>query len=182
MLKDDGGAGNSGGARWRNCFARVTGSPADLSFTADGDAGPAQTHIRIHGNEQLLTGSLGSTGNLNFIQSEPTRRAPTASCTPSPPNETSTPTHSSLDVRAPTSPTSRTISLAMGGRLRGLGAKAGSGLVELDLRREARWSRGPTTSPTRGRVTTRRCVVTCSHSPTPTPRHHPGSGRTDPSW
>lgn len=66
VLMDDGGTGTSGGALWRNSFAQVTGSPGALSFTEVGSSGPAQTYAQVQGNEQLLTGPLGSYYSMGF--------------------------------------------------------------------------------------------------------------------
>jgi hypothetical protein len=66
VLIDDGGTGTSGGAMWRNSVAEVTGSPGNLQFAAVGNSGPAQTYAQVHGNEQLLTGPLGSYYSMGF--------------------------------------------------------------------------------------------------------------------
>jgi hypothetical protein len=66
VLMDDGGTGTSGGAVWRNSFALVTGTPGKLQFTAVGNSPPPQTYAQVHGNEQLLTGPLGSYYSMGF--------------------------------------------------------------------------------------------------------------------
>jgi hypothetical protein len=66
VLMDDGGTDTSGGALWRNSFARVTGSPGHLRFTSVGSAPPAATWGQVGGDEQLLTGPLGSYYSMGF--------------------------------------------------------------------------------------------------------------------
>jgi hypothetical protein len=60
VLINDGGTGTKQPARWRNSFARVTGSPGELEFTNVGDPGPAKTYADVNSNEDLLSGPLGS--------------------------------------------------------------------------------------------------------------------------
>jgi hypothetical protein len=43
VLMDDGGTGTSGGALWRNSFARITGSPRKLQLTRVGSSAPPAT-------------------------------------------------------------------------------------------------------------------------------------------
>ncbi len=66
VLMDDGGTGTSGGALWRNSFALVTGSPGKLQFTSVGSSPAPQTYAQVHGNEQSLTGPLGSYYSMGF--------------------------------------------------------------------------------------------------------------------
>lgn len=66
VLMDDGGTDIAGGAMWRNSLAQVTGSPGNLQFTPVGSSGPAQTYDQVQGNEQLLTGPLGSYYSMGF--------------------------------------------------------------------------------------------------------------------
>ncbi len=66
VLMDDGGTDTSNGALWRNSFAQVTGSPGDLEFDPVGDPPPAQTYAEVHGNEDSLTGPLGSYYSMGF--------------------------------------------------------------------------------------------------------------------
>lgn len=66
VLMDDGGTGTADGALWRNSFAQVTGSPGDLDFQPVGSAPPPSTYSQVGGNENLLTGPLGSYYSMGF--------------------------------------------------------------------------------------------------------------------
>ncbi len=59
-LINDGGTDTAQPARWRNSFAKVTGSPGNLKFSGVGNAGPAKTYPQVNGDENQLGGPLGS--------------------------------------------------------------------------------------------------------------------------
>src|SRR5947209_5257924 len=59
-LINDGGTDTDQPARWRNSFAKVTGSPGILTFTPVGNSGPAKTYAQVQSDENQLTGPLGS--------------------------------------------------------------------------------------------------------------------------
>ena len=66
VLIDDGGIGTHGGARWRNSFGRIIGTPPRLRFTPVGTPPPPATWPQIRRNRQPWTGPLGSYYSTGF--------------------------------------------------------------------------------------------------------------------
>jgi hypothetical protein len=65
-LMDDGGTGTSGGALWRNSFARITGTPPNLRIERVGNAPPPATWPQIRADHNSWTGPLGSYYSTGF--------------------------------------------------------------------------------------------------------------------